>query len=77
MTRKNRLMIGLARQLSGIPAPKSSSRGNSPDAGGLRAQHKEHEARRDQEKIAHEAELILKRGEGEEYIAARGDYSEK
>jgi phosphatidate phosphatase APP1 len=77
MTRKNRLLIGLARQLSGIPAPKASSRDNSPDAGGLRARHKEHEARRDQEKIAHEAEQILKRGEGEEYIAARGDYSEK
>ena len=80
MTRKNRLLIGLARQLSGIPAPKSSgSRDNSPgpEAGSLRARHREHEAKRDQEKIAHEAEQILKRGEGEEYIASRGDYSER
>ena len=80
MTRKNRLLIGLARQLSGIPAPKSSgSRDNSPgpEAGSLRARHREHEARRDQEKIALEAEQILKRGEGEEYIASRGDYSER
>lgn len=80
MTRKNRLLIGLARQLSGIPAPKTSgSRDNSPgpEAGSLRARHREHEARRDQEKIAHEAAQILKRGEGEEYIGARGDYSER
>ncbi|KAG0646787.1 Poly(A) polymerase pla1 [Hyphodiscus hymeniophilus] len=77
MTRKNRLLIGLARQLSGIPAPKSSSRDNSPNAGSLRARHNEHEAKRDQEKIAQEAEQILKRGEGEEYIASHGDYSEK
>ena len=77
MTRKNRMLIGLARQLSGIPAPRSSSRSNSPDAGSLRARHREHEAKRDQEKIAHEAEQILKRGEGEEYIASLGDYSER
>ena len=77
MTRKNRLLIGLARQLSGIPAPKTSSRENSPGASSLRSRHREHEARRDQEKIAQEAEQILKRGEGEEYIAARGDYSER
>ena len=77
MTRKNRLLIGLARQLSGIPAPKTSSRDNSPDAGSLRARHREHEAKRDEEKIAHEAEQIMKRGEGEEYIASHGDYSER
>jgi phosphatidate phosphatase APP1 len=77
MTRKNRLLIGLARQLSGIPAPRTSSRDNSPDAGSLRARHREHEARRDEEKIAHEAEQIMKRGEGEEYIALRGEYSER
>ena len=77
MTRKNRLLIGLARQLSGIPAPKTSSRENSPDAGSMRARHREHEARRDEEKIALEAEQIMKKGEGEVYIAAHGDYSER
>jgi len=78
MTRKNRLLIGLARQLSGIPAPKTSSRSSSPDpTQSLRARHQEHEARRDQERIALEAEHILKRGEGEEVVAARGGYSEK
>jgi phosphatidate phosphatase APP1 len=77
LTRKNRLLIGLARQLSGIPVPRTPSRENSPDAGSLRARHREHEAKRDQEKITREAEEILKRGEGEEHIASRGDYSER
>lgn len=77
MTRKNRLLIGLARQLSGIPAPKPSSRDASPDSiASLRARHREHEAQRDQEKIAQEAEEILKKGEGEGVVAARGGYSE-
>ncbi|TAQ85685.1 Phosphatidate phosphatase/4-nitrophenylphosphatase [Chlorociboria aeruginascens] len=75
MTRKNRLLIGLARQLSGIPAPKS--RDPSPDsAGSLRARHREHEARREEERIAQEAEQIMQKGQGEENAAARGDYSE-
>jgi phosphatidate phosphatase APP1 len=78
MNRKNRLLIGLARQLSGIPAPtKSPGGGNSPDSSpSLRAKHREHEERREQESISREAEEILKRGEGEVNAAARGDYSE-
>jgi phosphatidate phosphatase APP1 len=74
MTRKNRLLIGLARQLSGIPAP---SKEQNLDPSSLIARHKEHEARRDQEKIAQEAELILRKGEGEEKVAAQGGYSER
>lgn len=78
MTRKNRLLIGLARQLSGIPAPKPSDMGDSPESlPPLRARHQEHEAKREQERIAHEAEQILKRGEGEEKAAAQGRYSEQ
>ncbi|KAM0185072.1 hypothetical protein ACHAPC_005381 [Botrytis cinerea] len=77
MTRKNRLLIGLARQLSGIPAPKSGSRETSPDSNSLRAKHRELEQRHDEEKIAREAEQILKKGRGEEEAALRGDYSEK
>jgi phosphatidate phosphatase APP1 len=78
MNRKNRLLIGLARQLSGIPAPtKSASGQGSPDpAASLQSRHREHQARREQEKISREAEEILKKGEGEEIAAARGDYSE-
>lgn len=78
MTRKNRLLIGLARQLSGIPAPKTPDGNQSPDSPqSLRARHQEHEARRDQERIAQEAEQILKKGEGEEKVAAQGGYSEQ
>ncbi|EPE36117.1 hypothetical protein GLAREA_05455 [Glarea lozoyensis ATCC 20868] len=78
ISRKNRVLIGLARQLSGIPAPKTPSRDNSPDStSSIRARHREHEARREQERIALEAEQILKKGEGEENVASRGGYSEK
>jgi len=78
LNRKNRLLIGLARQLSGIPAPKSTASGeSSPDPNSLRARHREHEEKREQEKIAQEAEEILKRGKGEEDVAARGGYSER
>lgn len=78
MTRKNRLLIGLARQLSGIPAPKPPSRAQSPDSvTSLRARHKEHEARREEENIALEAEQILRKGQGEQQVAAEGGYSER
>jgi phosphatidate phosphatase APP1 len=78
ISRKNRVLIGIARQLSGIPAPKTASRDTSPDStSSIRARHKDHEARREQEKIAEEAEQILKKGEGEINVASRGGYSEK
>ncbi|KAL2074745.1 hypothetical protein VTL71DRAFT_8524 [Oculimacula yallundae] len=79
MSRKNRVLIGLARQLSGIPAPKGQSRDNSPDAAptSLLAKHQEHEARRDQERIEREADEIVRRGRGETQAAAQGKYSEK
>lgn len=83
MSRKNRILVGLARQLSGIPAPngadspKSRSRANSPDPlSRLRGRHEEHEAEREQERIAKEAEEILKKGKAEGDIAAKGQYSE-
>lgn len=78
MSRKNRVLLGLARQLSGIPAPKGPSRENSPDANqSLHARHKEHEKLREEERIAQEAEKILRQGEGEQAAAARGKYSEE
>lgn len=79
MSRKQRVLIGLARQLSGIPAPKndaSKSRESSPDPLSLHVKHEAHEALREQERIAKEAEKILEKGQGEEDIAARGGYSE-
>ncbi|EHA53110.1 hypothetical protein MCOR27_011325 [Pyricularia oryzae] len=64
MTRKNRILIGLARRMSGIPPPTITQ-----DSGG-------HEDLREQQKIAKEAEEIERRGKGEEEVANRGGYSE-
>ncbi|RFU35781.1 hypothetical protein B7463_g588, partial [Scytalidium lignicola] len=78
LTRRNRLLIGIARQLSGIPAPPRGSgtgRESSPDV--APSLHARHESQREQENIAQEAEQILRKGQGEEQIAARGGYSEQ
>ena len=79
MNRKHRVMLGLVRQLSGIPAPKSpnSSREGSPAPGSsIIDRHKAHEAQREKEKIEREAEEMIRKGETEAEIAARGGYSE-
>jgi phosphatidate phosphatase APP1 len=79
MSRKHRILIGLARQLSGVPAPRtdsSKSRETSPDPGSLRSMHEAHQARKDRERIDREAEEILKKGKGEQDIATIGGYSE-
>ena len=75
MTRKNRLLVGIARQLSGIPAP-SSSRATSP--------HSQHHvrvearnARHEEEQAEKEAEAIARKGQGEADIAWQGGYSEQ
>lgn len=78
MSRKNRILIGLARQLSGIPAPKDPNGDHGSDsAPSLLDKHHEHEARRDQERISREAEQILRKGQGESKAASQGRYSEK
>ncbi|GAB7360353.1 hypothetical protein MBLNU230_g8311t1 [Neophaeotheca triangularis] len=78
-TRKQRLMIGLARQLSGIPAPpttksadssKSNSRSSSPQAGRSPSSQEE-------ELVAKEADHIMRKGEAEADIAGRGGFSER
>ncbi|KAF6800247.1 actin patch protein [Colletotrichum sojae] len=72
MTRRNRILIGLARQLSGIPAPRQ----DAPPADTLGALHQSHEERREQEKIAKEAAEIEKRGQEERRVANLGGFSE-
>lgn len=75
-SRKQRLMIGLARQLSGLPAPPtqreyaSSSQASSAEASPQRP------SRQDEELIAREAENIVRRGEQEQQFARRGAFSE-
>ena len=74
MTRKNRLLVGIARQLSGIPAP-ASSRASSPQS----AHHERVEARnarREEEMVEKEAESITRKGQDEADTAWQGRYSE-
>ncbi|KAI9696897.1 MAG: hypothetical protein M1820_007972 [Bogoriella megaspora] len=81
MNRKQRLFIGLARQLSGIPAPptsispnasRMSSRSSSPHTTARASMISKHE----EEEVSREAEAILRKGEKEADIAGRGGYSE-
>lgn len=74
MTRRNRILIGLARQLSGIPRPEvPSASAADPSLGN----HDEaNEELREQERIAKEAAKIEKQGRKEERLAERGAYSE-
>ncbi|KAI9828092.1 MAG: hypothetical protein M1832_003619 [Thelocarpon impressellum] len=74
MSRRSRLMIGLARQLSGIPAPPSAAQGageTHEERANARA------ARLEEQLVAREAEKILELGRGEADIAERGGYSEE
>lgn len=82
MTRRNRILIGLARQLSGIPAPRtdpaSSNASNSGDsnAGERRTEAQIHQAIDEQKNIAKKAAVIEKRGQEEKRVAYAGGYSE-
>jgi phosphatidate phosphatase APP1 len=85
MSRKQRLFIGLARQLVGIQAPPAganeqtsagSSRDTSPGHTVMEG-HRERQAQRDEQMAAREAEQILRKGEKEAAVAAKGGYSEQ
>ncbi|KAH7162272.1 hypothetical protein B0J13DRAFT_633213 [Dactylonectria estremocensis] len=75
MTRRNRMLLGLARQLSGIPAPRADQ-GYNPNAGISQATDQV-ESLREQEKIAQEAARIERIGQAEKQVANRGGYSER
>ncbi|EUC48519.1 hypothetical protein COCMIDRAFT_87080 [Bipolaris oryzae ATCC 44560] len=84
MSRKQRLFIGLARQLVGVQAPAQtsgssadSSRDTSPQGHDYRERAHMRDAQRDEAIAAREAEEILRRGESEARAAARGAYSER
>lgn len=72
MTRRNRMVIGIARRLSGIPPPTTAS----PSGQGGGDSHEERERMREEERIAKEAREIEKQGMKEEEVATRGGYSE-
>ncbi|KAI0435947.1 hypothetical protein F4803DRAFT_259792 [Xylaria telfairii] len=78
MTRRNRVLVGLARQLSGIPAPRVQPADNAANSGlptPSMGQHREDEVER--ESIARQAQEIERRGRAEEEAARQGGYSEK
>ena len=77
MTRKNRVLMGLARHLSGIPAPPGGgrSRASSPLAS-RREKLMANAAAREEELMEKEADSILRRGEDEANVARQGGYSE-
>ncbi|KZM18703.1 uncharacterized protein EKO05_0006653 [Ascochyta rabiei] len=86
MSRKQRLFIGLARQLVGVSAPpaaasasnsSANSRDPSPTRTGFRDRAYMRHSQRDEMQLANEAEVILKKGEREAAAAARGAYSEQ
>ncbi|KAI1419165.1 hypothetical protein F5Y12DRAFT_779278 [Xylaria sp. FL1777] len=78
MTRRNRVLIGLARQLSGIPPPRVQQTENTAnvDPSFLNI-HQRHEEERERQSIAREAQEIEHRGRVEEEAAQQGDYSER
>ncbi|KAK7744363.1 hypothetical protein SLS62_010217 [Diatrype stigma] len=77
ITRRNRMMIGLARQLSGIPAPNTQQGDQTSTAeASFSSTHQQHEEEREQQSIAQRAKEIEEKGEAEEEAAQRGSYSE-
>lgn len=80
MTRRNRLLVAVARRLSGIPAPsttsptqsRSSSRHSSP-----RRPIEDRSSKHEEEVAAKEAQSLVRRGEGEADAAWRGGYSQE
>jgi len=78
ITRKNRLVIAVARKLSGLPAPvpsPASSRDSSRHSS-HRERLDERAARHEEEAAARAAQSLVQRGEGEADAAWRGAYSE-
>jgi len=79
ITRKNRLLIGLARHLSGIPAPASGSRSGSRATSPHSTHHERLEARaarHEEALVEKQAANMTKKGEAEADVAGRGGYSE-
>lgn len=74
MTRRNRILIGLARQLSGIPSPQGQQQSADASPASI---HQQHEEERERMRIAQEAQEIERRGRAEGDAALQGGYSER
>ncbi|OAA74498.1 actin cytoskeleton organization protein App1 [Akanthomyces lecanii RCEF 1005] len=80
ISRRNRILIGLARQLSGISAPRAeanSTDSTDPGTDTPPTHHQVHEEQREQEKIEQEAAKIERKGRQEKQAAAAGSYTEE
>lgn len=78
MSRKHRLMVGLARQLVGLPAPSAMSSPSESRPGSRAASPtRDTSSRRDEEIVAQQADEIVRRGEKEAAIAGQGGFSER
>lgn len=78
LNRKNRLLIAVARRLSGIYAPTPSPAASRPNsqAPSSRVRLDENPSRNEDEIAAREAESIARRGQMEADAAVRGSYSQ-
>ncbi|CAF9934016.1 MAG: hypothetical protein HETSPECPRED_009076 [Heterodermia speciosa] len=77
MSRKQRIVVGIARRLGGIPAQSSST--DSREASPLdmvRGRLESHVARHEEEQIEREAASLASKGEGAANMAWRGEYCE-
>ncbi|KAI0188082.1 hypothetical protein F4808DRAFT_466257 [Astrocystis sublimbata] len=77
LTRRNRVLVGLARQLSGIPLPKVPGADAAITSLPASSMHQQNEEARERESIAREARQIERRGRAEERAAQQGTYSER
>ncbi|CAJ2506629.1 Uu.00g078150.m01.CDS01 [Anthostomella pinea] len=78
MNRRNRVLVGLARQLSGIPVPKAQQAEAASNADpSFSSIHQQHEEERERLSIAREAKEIERRGQAEKEAAQKGGYSER
>ncbi|KAI9792930.1 MAG: hypothetical protein M1816_001252 [Peltula sp. TS41687] len=83
LTRKSRLLIGLARQLSGIPAPSASAQNDtegyqsSDDGVGRYGRTDSTLSQNEEELVSREAQSIAKKGELEARVGGSGKYSEE
>nr|OQO28316.1 hypothetical protein B0A51_05435 [Rachicladosporium sp. CCFEE 5018] len=75
-TRRQRLFIGLARQMCGLPAPPAASASADGSKVSSRASSPDRNSRMEEDLINMEAEKILQRGKAEAARAERGSYSE-
>lgn len=86
MSRKQRIFIGLARQLVGVQAPPAGAQSSNASEGswgsrdpspGYHDQAQIRQAQQDAQITQKEAEEILRKGEREAETAAKGGYSER